>query len=435
MDIWKVIAEFLGIQGVFFEDIKQYRKEHKALLRVRLKGSHCFCKACGLELGNIKDWQFKKVQGPSMGIYQQIFITVFFPRAWCEGCRKHRPAHIPWIHNMFPSMTCGFTELAGRMMEETTCRAASRLLGSSARKMWELDEYRMKTMLQYMRLPNDVDLSFLSADEVHFLTLRRERKSIFSKKYEPKFITNLVSYVDSKVLFNASGRGKEALEECFKVLSPGQRLCVEKVAVDMHDPFISAIKAHLPNAEVCVDRFHLTQSLNRCFDEVRRSELKKAKDQFTQGMLAPSRRFVLVGKDKRLSKGDEKLLDKLRRLNANIHNAMLLVEYFHHMLQRKSIPPFRKELLQWYCLVRESKLKPFRRLAKLIRKYRSNIEAYILTRLTTSVSEGINNKIKTLKRMAYNYTNEFSFRMKVLQRCGYLNSYWINTDKWLYTTD
>ncbi|NCN41436.1 transposase, partial [bacterium] len=76
-----------------------------------------------------------------------------------------------------------------------------------------------------------------------------------------------------------------------------------------------------------------------------------------------------------------------------------------------------------------------RRLARLIRKYRSNIEAYILTRLTTSVSEGINNKIKTLKRMAYNYTNEFSFRLKVLQRCGYLNSYWINTDKWLYTSD
>ena len=332
-------------------------------------------------------------------------------------------------------MTCGFAEVAGRMMEETTCRAVSRLLDTSPRKMWELDEYRMQKMLQHLKLPENVDLSHLSADEVHFLTVRRERKSIFSKRWEPQFITNLVSYVDSKVLFNAMGRGKGALEDCFKALSPGQRLAVETIAVDMHQPFISAIHDQLPNAKICVDRFHLTQSLNRCFDHVRRSELKNANDHFVQGMLAPSRRFVLVERDKKLSKGDERLIDKLRRLNTNIHNAMLLTEYFHSMLEHKNIAPFRKSLTEWYKLVRESGLKPFRALSKLIRKYRPNIEAYILHRLTTAVSEGINNKIKTLKRVAYNYTNETSFRLKILQRCGYLNSSWIKTDHWLYTCD
>lgn len=435
MNIWKIISEFLGIQGVFFEDIRQYKRDHRAEIKVRLRRDHFFCRDCGLELGKIKDWQFKVVQAPPLGIYQKIRITVHFPRAWCECCEKNKPAALPWIHKVFPSMTCGFAETCGRLMEETTCRATSRIMKTSARKMWELDEYRMQRMLERLRLPPEVDFSFLSVDEVHFRTILKERKNIFSKKREPLFVTNLVSYGNSKVLFNAMGRDSVAIEDCLLGLSKGQKLAVEGIAVDMHEPYISVIKTELPNALICVDRFHLAQSINKCFDKLRKLELKKAKDQFTQGMLAPSRRFILMEKEKKLVKTEKKLLDKLRKLNTNIHNGMLIVEYFHKLLDKKNLKSFRKSLTNWYQLVRQSRIPVFRKFAKQVRRYRSNIEAYILTRLTTSVSEGLNNKIKTLKKMGYGYTNDWSFRLKILQRCGYLNHNWIKTDKWLYTSD
>jgi transposase len=73
-------------------------------------------------------------------------------------------------------------------------------------------------------------------------------------------------------------------------------------------------------------------------------------------------------------------------------------------------------------------LKPFLKLAKILRKYRHHTEAYIGSRLTTAVSEGLNNKIKMLKRMAYGYSSPESFRNKILQRYGYLNHYFINTN-------
>jgi hypothetical protein len=100
---------------------------------------------------------------------------------------------------------------------------------------------------------------------------------------------------------------------------------------------------------------------------------------------------------------------------------MLLVEYFHKTLDKTSIKSFRQSLLTWYIVVRESKLEPFINLAKTIRRYRKNIEAYIKSRLTTAVAEGLNNKIKVLKRMGYGYSNPTSFCRKILQRCGYLN--------------
>ncbi|MBK9323911.1 MAG: transposase [Bdellovibrionaceae bacterium] len=46
--------------------------------------------------------------------------------------------------------------------------------------------------------------------------------------------------------------------------------------------------------------------------------------------------------------------------------------------------------------------------------------------------EGLNNKIKVLRRMGYGYTNEVSFMRKILQRCGYLNHLSINTDEFFF---
>lgn len=106
---------------------------------------------------------------------------------------------------------------------------------------------------------------------------------------------------------------------------------------------------------------------------------------------------------------------------------MLLVEYFHKALDKGSVTSFRKALRAWYLVVRESKLKPFLDLCKTIRRYRTEIETYIESGLTTGVAEGINNKIKVLKRMGYGYSNEKSFLRKILQRCGYLNHNYINT--------
>lgn len=52
-------------------------------------------------------------------------------------------------------------------------------------------------------------------------------------------------------------------------------------------------------------------------------------------------------------------------------------------------------------MVRDSKLKPLRKFAKQVRRYRLNIEAYIRSNLTTANSEGLNYKIRVLTAMAY----------------------------------
>nr|BFD66546.1 hypothetical protein HAGR004_15680 [Bdellovibrio sp. HAGR004] len=203
----------------------------------------------------------------------------------------------------------------------------------------------------------------------------------------------------------------------------------------MHDPYINAIKAQCPNADVVIDRFHLAQKINEAFDKVRKSEFKKArsrKDIFQQGMLEPHRRFILMARDADLSQSELKLIDKLRLANKEIQCSMLMVEYFHKALDQKNVTAFRKVLTRWYQLCRNTRYEPFLKFASTLRKYRKNIEGYITSRLTTAVIEGLNNKIKVLRRMGYGYTNETSYMRKILQRCGYLNNRSINTDQFFY---
>jgi hypothetical protein len=126
-------------------------------------------------------------------------------------------------------------------------------------------------------------------------------------------------------------------------------------------------------------------------------------------MLEGGRRFILMERNPNLSTEEQNLLGKLKMLNTNINAGMLIVDYFHKVLDKTTVPKFRRALAQWYRLVRESKLKRFRKFAMQVRKYRLNIEAYIKSNLTTAISEGLNNKIKVLKRMGYGYSNVESF--------------------------
>lgn len=442
MDWGKVIIQALGLQDVELIDVKLFGKDLRAEVSVIQKRDekNC-CLRCGTVLGTLKEWVTKRdIKAPPFGIFSAVRIRFKTFRAECSGCRGYRMAKVDWIHPKHRSATCGFIETSGRLMEEMTCESAGRFLGGiHSMQMMRFDQTRMKHMLQSYKIPN-VDHTALSADEIHFKTIRLEnRKGLWAKRWDREWITNLVSIqtnkkgdVSGKVLFNAVGRGKAALRECFSVLSPGQRLAVEWFCCDMHKPFISQARESLKNAKICVDRFHVVQEANKAFDKVRKAEFKRAEDKFQKDMLLPSKRFILVSRQKDLSKAELKQLDRLRTENQNIHTGMLLVEYLHKAMDKKTVKGFRQTLKNWYQVVRESKLTPFIKFAGTIRRHRKLIENYILSRLTTAVSEGLNNKIKALKRAGYGYKTPTYFRHKILQRAGYLNHYSIPTNQLMY---
>jgi transposase len=433
MDFPDLIIKALGLQDVVIEKVEPTPENLSLKVFVRQEKAACLCHQCSSPILYVHEWKERTIKGPPLGAFIYVIIVLYQLRGYCHTCNDRvRSTKVPFVHPLFQNMTLALCELAGRLMEEMPCAAVGRFLGLNSKTLWNLDQHRMKAMKPLMKLPENIDLSRMSADEVHFRTMPK-LDSI--TKPDVKFVTNLVCTKEAKILSNAPGRDARSLAKCLNVLSPEQRAAIKIFAVDMHEPFMLAIRKLCPNARICVDRFHLAERVNDAFDELRKAEFKKAQeenDTFQLGMLSPHRRFVLVEREKNLKKRDLKMLDRLRELNKNILNGMILVEHFHRMLDKTDVTEFRKSLLLWYGLVREARLQPFRKLARLIRKYRGYIEAYITSRLTTAKSEGLNNKIKVLRRSGYGYTNETSYLNKILQRCGYLNSKFINTTSWFW---
>jgi transposase len=433
MDFENLIITAFGLQDLILESYKYSCDSLTLEITARQIKEKCRCHCCDNLISYVHEWKERKIVAPPFGAFLYVKIKIFQLRGYCYNCNdKIRSAKIPFLHPNFENLTYSVCEYAGRLMEEMPCEAVARFLKVCSKTMWSLDQARMSLMKPIMQLPENINLEKMSGDEVHFRTL--EKKDSLSKA-EIKFVTNLVCYSESKVIANAPGRSQASLLSCLKQLSTAQLAKIKYFALDMHEPFIAAVRKMCPNATICVDRFHLAEHINKTFDEVRKLEFKKAKeanDQFQLEMLAPHRRFVLVEREKMLNKKDLKMLDKLKVINKNILNGMILVEHFHSILDKTDVSEFRKSLSLWYGLVRESGLKPFKKMALLIRKYRTEIESYITSRLTTAKSEGLNNKIKVLRRSAYGYTNESSYLNKILQRCGYLNSKYIHTSGWFW---
>lgn len=432
-----LILKSLGLQGIKIEYWATCDEELKLVLYARQNRNEAVCNVCANSITHVHEWKLRKIRAAPLGAYEEVWIYLKQLRGNCHICGDRvRSSKVAFTHPHFKNMTYSLCEKAGRLMEELTCEASARILRLKSKTMWDIDQYRMKQMKKHLNYAErDLDLESMSADEVHYRTIFGKKSS---DKNKVQFVTNLVCTNISKVLSNAMGRKGSSLLNCLKVLRPEQLLKIKYFALDMHDAFIKVVEHACKNAKICIDRFHLAQGVNDVFDEVRKIEFKLAKDnedKFLMEVLAPHRKYILVEREKNLSKKDYTKLERLLDINKNIFRASVLVEYFHKVLDKKNVKEFRKSLILWYRFAREAKLKPFLKFANTLRKYRHYIEGYIMSGLTTAVSEGLNNKIKVLKRMGYGYTNPVSFMLKILQRCGLLNSKYIDTSSWYWPTE
>jgi transposase len=78
--------------------------------------------------------------------------------------------------------------------------------------------------------------------------------------------------------------------------------------------------------------------------------------------------------------------------------AIKLTQIFNsHLDKENAIPKFN----EWIALVRKSRLTCFDKFIKTLKKLKNEIANYFVNRHTSAFVEGLNNKIKVLKRRCY----------------------------------
>jgi transposase len=195
------------------------------------------------------------------------------------------------------------------------------------------------------------------------------------------------------------------------------------VALDGARHYISSSIHYAVNALIVYDKFHVMQKLNNAVDAVRKHELRKArieKDDELVELINCKQRFILFKKKGNLTARQTSYLTQLCELNEPIYKAMLLKESFLTVYSclpgwqtGKDEAEARTVLHNWIQEAASSTMESFIALAHSFTDKMQYILNWFKKKVSSAISEGFNNKIKRLKRMAYGYKDIDYFRLKI----------------------
>ena len=243
------------------------------------------------------------------------------------------------------------------------------------------------------------------------------------RKYH-RYLTNVIDTDKRLIIWNSKGRKAEILDLYYKGIGSDNCQKIESVAMDGARTYISSTTRYAINALIVYDKFHIVQKLNNTVDEVRKSELNKARkngDERVVELTHSRQRFVLFKNKKNLTEKQSEHLKVLCEINVPIYKAMLLKESFLEIYNYHKVEDAETVLKEWLTQAETSELTAFQELARSFTDKMNYILNWFKKRISSSISEGFNNKIKRLKRMAYGYRDIDYFRLKIHQHCGLLN--------------
>jgi transposase len=334
---------------------------------------------------------------------KRVFLLVPKRKVKCAEDGTIRVEEFQWLNGRF---TARYAEQVYRLTSITTNQEAGWFLGLDDETVYRIDKRKLEELALEKLDPVPVP-KHMSVDEVAW------------QKWH-KYVTNVVDVDQRKVIWNHNGRGKVTLDKFFRSLGKENCEKIEATASDGARGYLSSIKQYAKNALIVLDHFHVKKYLNDAIDTVRKEELKRARQENNgelSAILHCNKRFILM--QNKVTNKKQNLLEKLASLNERVYQAMLLKEQFLSIYTEPTTA--KRTLREWIIAAIKSKIPAFVELGYKFFRKRHYILNYFLYKITTAVSEGINNKIKRLSRMAYGYKNVHYFLLKIHQHCGLLN--------------
>jgi len=235
------------------------------------------------------------------------------------------------------------------------------------------------------------------------------------------YATVFYDHVRKNVLHMVQGRDRAAVFAFFE--SMGEKWCsqVKVVTADLWQPYKSAVKKYLHNAKMTTDKFHVHKYAGDALDEVRRSEYARQCDRTDFDLKRA--RFLIQKPNAKLDANGLERIRQLKETNENVYTGYLLKEQvfaFYSIERREVAEDF---LRKWASACIASKLDPFVKLGRRLLRHAESILQYFTHRVSNSFAEGINNKIKVIKRMAFGFHDFEYFRLKILAATGYLRPF------------
>lgn len=226
------------------------------------------------------------------------------------------------------------------------------------------------------------------------------------------YLTVVINWETRRILYVGNGRKTDALKKFYGMLTKAQRAGIEAVAMDMWKPYIKATRKCLPNAAIVYDQFHVVKTFGTVIDKIRISEYARATDE--ERAVMKGTKYILLKNSENLFEDERARLQELVAINKNITTTMILKDQLKKLWDCQHPEEARKTLEDWCDLAITSGIKQLKSFVKMLKDHAYGILTHCKYRIHTSLIEGINNKIKLIKRKAYGF-NDIEYFILVMK--------------------
>jgi len=199
---------------------------------------------------------------------------------------------------------------------------------------------------------------------------------------------------------------------------------IEEVSIDLWQGYKSLVTEMMPNAQVVADRFHVMVQINKELDIARKREKRNVenaiknskneqekleKEKILEGL--NKSKYVLLKNGEDLNDEQKIKLNQVKQVSPSLKVMYELKEKIRQIFNKtKDWLKGLYKLSIW--LLRAKDHYPTSH--NTIVRWLDEIIAYFDNRTTSGVVEGINNKLKLIKRSAYGFRNFDNFRLRCL---------------------
>jgi transposase len=230
-----------------------------------------------------------------------------------------------------------------------------------------------------------------------------------------RYATVVVEPGSKRVLWVGRGRGREDIRPFLELLGAEGCARLRAVVMDMNGAFELEIRHYCPQIDIVYDLFHVVAKYGReVIDRVRVDEANRLRGDRRARRVVKSARWLLLRNRENLPTADDRIrLKELLQANKALMTVYVLKDDLKQLWTYRSEGWARRLWKSWYRRAMQSRIKPLQRFARRLAGYLPGILAHCRWPLHTSLLEGINNKIKVIKRMAYGFRDEAYFFLKI----------------------
>jgi transposase len=339
------------------------------------------CSSCGYTCrgyDRAKDRKWRHLDAAGMKLYLRYRTR----RVDCVRCGV-TVEHLPWA-DVGAWFTRPFEDHVGYLAQ----RSDKTMVSSLMRVAWTtVGDIIQRVVHRHQRVDLLDGLTHIGVDELSY-----------RKHHE--YVTVVVDHIRGNIIWAHKGKNADTLKAFFAELGTERIAKLKAVTIDMSGAYIKAVTEAAPKAKLVFDRFHVQRLAHEALDEVRRAEVRQATTKDGRSALKRTR-WALQKNPWNMTALESEKLTKLPRANKRLFRAYLLKEALAGILDGKQVHVARRKLGEWTSWAARSRLDPFRKLAKTVRRYEEGILAYISTRLSNGRTEALNGKARTITRRAY----------------------------------